>query len=38
VVEAFALLLDDEQGSALYDPEGNRLCSYPLPFEEWMRS
>lgn len=23
-------------GSALYDPEGNRLCTMPVPAQEWM--
>lgn len=37
-LERFAHRVDDGDGTALYDLEGNRLCAVPLPKEEWMQA
>lgn len=37
-LERFAYRLDEDDGAAYYDVEGNRLCSVPLPAQGWMSS
>ena len=37
-LEQCALKVDDGRGLAYYDPEGNRLCPIPLPYDDWMRA
>jgi hypothetical protein len=38
VVERFAYKVTVGEETALYDPEGNELCRYPLPYQDWMKS
>jgi hypothetical protein len=38
LLERFALRVGVGEETALYDPEGNKLCPYPLPHENWMES
>jgi hypothetical protein len=35
-LEGFAIEADAGTGPGLYDPEGNRLCDFPVPAAEWM--
>ena len=35
-VERFAVRVETDTGSALFDPEGNRLCDIPVPHDTWM--
>jgi hypothetical protein len=35
-LEGFAITADAEGGPGLYDPEGNRLCDFPVAAAEWM--
>lgn len=35
-LERFAILTEEDDGTAFYDSEGNRLCAVPLMLEGWM--
>jgi hypothetical protein len=35
-LEQFSLRVESDDGAALFDTEGNRLCTIPLPHETWM--